>query len=186
MTTDPVVIASHIVTALQSIVSRNVPPMESAVVSVADIHGGTAFNIIPPDVRMRGTVRTFSAEVADLVRKRFREIVTGVSKSMGGESVIDYVIKLPATVNTPAVASFARKIAAGIVGAENVASPKPSMGGEDFSLFLNEFPGAYCFIGSNNPKKGATYAHHHPCFNVDEAQFKVGMELAIRFVREWG
>ncbi len=182
---DPILIGSHIVTALQSIVSRRVSALGRAVVSVCQFHAGTAFNIIPQSAKLAGTVRMFDPAVADFAKNQVEEIATGVARSLGGDVKINYDVKLPPTINDSKVAAYARGLLSEIVGAERVVEAEPSMGGEDFSLFLNEIPGAYVFLGSNNPAKDATMAHHHPRFNVDEDMFKVGVEFAVRFAREW-
>jgi amidohydrolase len=183
---DPILIGSHIVTALQSIVSRNTNPHDKLVVSVCQFHAGTAFNIIPPNATLRGTARMFSPEVAAHVPDMINEIAEGVAKAMGGCIKMDYIVKLPPTINDARVAGFARVLLAEIIGEGNVKpDAEPSMGGEDFSLILNEIPGAYAFLGANNPNKDATMPHHHPQFNIDEDMLAVGVELAVRFVREW-
>ncbi|MEP0815158.1 MAG: amidohydrolase [bacterium] len=185
-TVDPIVISAQIITAMQSIVSRTVAPMDKAVLSICEVHGGTAFNIIPPEVVLRGTVRTFLPETEAAIRRQVEEMPPAIAKSMGGEAEVNYIVKLPSTINDPKVAGFARRIAAGIVGDAKVVDTEPSMGGEDFSLFGRQVPAAFVFLGSRNPEKDATMPHHHPKFNVDEDMFKVGVELGVRFAREWG
>jgi len=183
---DPILIGSHIVTALQSIVSRKTNPLDRLVLSICQFHSGTAFNVIPPSAILCGTARMFDKEIAAEIPHMIEEIASGIARAMGGTVKIDYDIKLPPTINDPVVAAFARGILAGIVGEERVVDAEPSMGGEDFSQYLAEIPGAFVFLGSNNPAKNADMPHHHPKFDIDEEMLKVGVELALRFVRTWG
>ena len=157
------------------------PPSSAVAVPV-----GRLFQTCIPNATLRGTARMFDSDVAARVPDMIGEISEGVAKALGGRTKMDYIVKLPPTINDARVAGFARGILAEIIGEANVKpDAEPSMGGEDFSLFLNEIPGAYAFIGTNNPAKNATMPHHHPQFNVDEDMFAVGVELAVRFIREW-
>ncbi len=182
---DPIYIAAQVISALQSIVSRNLNPLDRAVVTVGAINAGTAFNIIPEYAELKGTVRTFSPEARKLIPERFRAIVSGVAEALGGRAEIEYLQEIPATVNDPEVAAFVREVAEEIVGKENVVEPEPSMGGEDHAFYQEIAPGCYSFIGMANPEKGAIYPHHHPKFNLDEDALAIGVELISQVTRRW-
>ncbi len=147
---DPVVIAAHIITALQTIASRNVSPVDSIVVSVCSMQTSQvgAFNVIPEAVKLIGTVRTFRPETRELAEQRVREIVTGVAQALGGSSAIEYQRGYPATVNTEREALLAARVGERIFGKDNVHTDgEPTMGGEDFSYMLQARPGAYAWLG---------------------------------------
>lgn len=182
---DPILISSHIVNALQSIVSRNIKPTDTAVVTVASIHAGTAFNIIPSEVLMKGTCRTFSKEGGKTVEKRFREIVAGVAKALGGSAEIDYQRKIPATVNDPKACELMWGVGEKVVGKKNMLKPDPTMGGEDMSLYLEKVPGCFAFVGMRNPEKGSVWPHHHPKFVVDEDVLPAGVEIMYRAAKAY-
>ncbi|NNF06485.1 MAG: amidohydrolase [Candidatus Eisenbacteria bacterium] len=181
---DPVVVAAQIVTALQTIVSRNLNPLDTGVVTVGAIHGGSAFNIIPPFVTMEGTVRTFSKEAGKTIPKRFKEIVNGVCKAMNAKAEINYIREHSAVVNDAKMASFMRDVARDLFGARNVLECEPSMGGEDHSAYQELVPGCYVFVGAG-PTKGEVFPHHHPRFNPDEGVLEVGAELMSEAARRW-
>lgn len=180
---DPVLIAGHVVTALQSIASRSVDPLDSVVVTVAAIHGGTAFNIIPPMVEMKGTVRTFSKAVRRAVPRRLAAITRQVAAAFGGRAEIEYTLDTPAVVNDPKMSEFVRRVAADVVGARNLVRSRPSMGGEDFACYLEKVPGCFFFVGSGGA--GEVFPHHHPKFNPEEAALTVGAAVLFEAARRW-
>lgn len=182
---DPVVAAAHVVTALQSIVSRRVSPFHQAVVTVGSVQAGTAFNVIPPEAVLRGTVRTFDAKVRRDVAKEFRRIATSVAKAFGAKARVHYEFFLPATVNDGAMTDFAWSVAEDIVGKKNVVASEPSMGGEDMSLALEAVPGVFAFIGGNDGTRRTSFPHHHPGFDVHEDCLPVGAAFMETFVRRW-
>jgi len=150
-TIDPIVVAAHLVTALQTIVSRNLDPLDSAVLSVTMIEAGEADNVISQTARITGTVRTLDGAVQDLVERRLGEMVPQFAAGFGASATIRYVRGYPVTVNAPRQTAFAADVAAAVVGEERVdRDTMPSMGGEDFSFMLNERPGAYIFIGNGD------------------------------------
>jgi amidohydrolase len=181
---DPVVVAAHIITALQSIVSRNVDPLDSGVVTVGQVHAGSAFNIIPPEASMEGTVRSFSKEAGRVLPRRLREIATGVARALGATVQVEYVHEHNPVVNDAAMADFMRTVARDVVGRKNVLDPPPSMGGEDHSLYQELAPGCYVFLGAATPK-GEPFPHHHPRFNPDERVLPIGVELMAQASRRW-
>lgn len=175
---DPIVAGAHIVTALQTIVSRNVSPLQTAVVSVTTFHGGDAYNVIPPAVEMMGTIRTFQVEIRDLVLDRFRHVIHGVAGSLGCEAVVEYGSSTPAVVNDPDTARIVQAAARRILPGHDVDDTAPiTMGAEDYSYFLREIPGCFFFIGSANPERGLDYGHHHPRFDFDEVVLPRGAAL---------
>jgi amidohydrolase len=182
---DPVAIAAQVVTAIQTIVSREVEPLDPAVVTVASLQAGTAFNIIPDRAVLRGTCRTFRKATRKLVRKRVEQVAKGVARALGGRAEMEYEEFAPATVNDPAVAAIAREAAAAVVGEKNVVAAEPSMGGEDMSLYLEKVPGCFAFVGMRNERRGIVHPHHHPRFDIDERSLAVGTDLVIEFTRRW-
>ena len=169
LSADPVLAASQIVCTLQGIVSRNVAPLQTAVVSVCTIHGGEAFNVIPPAVELTGTIRTFEPEVRARVLQRFDEVVHGVAESMECQVEIDLQRLTPTTVNQTKTSGLIQRVARqlfpeGIIDSANFVT----MGSEDFAFILEKVPGCFFFIGSANPEKGLDSGHHHPKFDFDE------------------
>ncbi|MSO69920.1 MAG: amidohydrolase [Alphaproteobacteria bacterium] len=163
---DPIVAAAQIVSALQSIASRNADPVESAVVSVTQIHGGDAYNVIPDVVKLAGTTRTLKPAVRDLVEKRLGEIARAVGAGMGCEVSVKYDRRYPSTINTEAEAIDAFGAAKAVAGEANVLTDlPPSMGSEDFAFMLGAKPGCYVWLG-NGPREGGCVLHNaHYDFN---------------------
>src|SRR5919106_6700501 len=157
---DPIVVGSHVVTALQTVVSREVPPLAPVVVTVGTFQGGTAFNVIPSQAALSGTVRTVDARIRDEMPARIERIVRGVTSGMRAEYTFDYVFGYPVTINDVNRARFARQVAGSIVGDGNVVSAGMSMGAEDMSYFLEAVPGCYVRLGSGNADKGLIHPHH--------------------------
>src|SRR5690606_5816723 len=161
---DPIVAACHLVTALQSIVSRDVDSLERAVVSVGRISAGDAFNVIPHSAEILGTVRTFSAQVQDLVEKRLGEIACQIAAAFGSQAETAYSREVPAMINRPEQAALLERVASGIVGEDNIVTDMPAMmGAEDFAEMLNARPGAYLFVGN-----GDSAALHHPAYDFSD------------------
>lgn len=169
LTIDPVVAAAQIITALQSIVSRNVSPLQTAVVSVTSLHGGEAFNVIPPQVTLQGTIRTFDPEVRLLVIERFNQIAQSIAQAMGCQVDLEIKSITPAVINHPDVAGRVQDVAAKLLPGAQISTQFSTMGSEDMAFMMQEIPGCYFFIGSANPTKGLNAAHHHPRFDFDES-----------------
>ena len=166
---DPILASAQIISALQGIVARNVEPLQTAVVSVTTIHGGEAFNVIPPAVEMTGTIRTFEPHVRLRVLQRFDEIVHGVAGAMGCKAIIDMQRLTPATVNQAETALRVQTCARQLFPDAKIESANYiTMGSEDFSFLLEKVPGCFFFVGSANPEKGLDAGHHHPKFDFDE------------------
>jgi len=176
---------AHAVTALQSIASRNTNPFQAVVVSVTQLDAGTAFNIIPGAATMNGTVRVFDDGVWNELPARFETIVRGVAEAYGCRADIRYQRHNRATVNDPAMAALAREAAVEVVGQDNVVQDLMTMGGEDFSWFLNRVPGCFIAVGSRNESRGLVYGHHHPRFDVDENCLGIGAEVLLRTARKF-
>ena len=179
--TDPVVVASQIVLALQTIVSRNLHPVDSGVVSVTQIHAGEAFNVIPQQVVLRGTARSFQPATRDLIERRMGEIAQGIAQAGNCRIGFHYQRRYPPTVNAPAEAKLAADVAALVVGEDHVdRDPVPTMGGEDFAFMLEEKPGAYLFIG-NGPSDGERILHS-PHYDFNDEILPIGASYWARLV----
>jgi amidohydrolase len=177
---DPIVVAAHAIVALQTVVSRSVHPSKTAVLTIGRIEGGKRGNIIPNEVMMSGTVRTYEPDVLRLVLARMDEVLAGVSSAWGASYQLD-TSTLPAVVNDPQCAALVAGVAAALLGAEHVAETHAT-GADDMAYFLEERPGCYFFLGAGNESKGITYPHHHPQFDFDEDCLGIGIELALRIV----
>jgi hippurate hydrolase len=178
---DPVVVASHITTALQSIVSRNVRPVDTCVVSVTQIHAGDAYNVIPERAVLRGTVRSFSKAVMSLVEERMRRIAEGVAQGFGASAAIDFRNLFPPLVNHDEETKFIADAAAEIVGEENMnRNGGIVMASEDFSYMLEKVPGAYIQIG-NGEGEGACEVHN-PGYDFNDGALPFGASLFARLV----
>lgn len=167
---DPVLASAQIITAVQSIVSRNVAPLQTAVVSICTIHGGEAFNVIPPSVEMTGTIRTFEADVRANVLERFQKVITTVAEGMGCQVEIDLQQLTPAAINKSATAARVQAAARRLFPQAKIETGNyTTMGSEDFAFILERVPGCFFFIGSANPAKGLDAGHHNPRFDFDES-----------------
>ncbi len=174
LASDAIVIAAQVVTALQSIVSREVDPVEPAVLTVGEIGAGTAFNIIPDKARLGGTVRTLDADLRKKMPTRIEELARGIAKGMRGDVDLDYTFSYPVTVNDEAAADLALGVAEDLFGGESVLQlPNPSMGGEDFAYFLEKIPGAFIWLGVGEDVSGL----HTPRFVFDEEILPRGSAL---------
>jgi amidohydrolase len=181
---DPVVAAAHVITALQTVVSRETSPLQSAVVTLASIHGGQAFNVIPDEVVVTGTLRTFDAELRRSLPERLARIAEGVAAGLRCRAEVEVKQGNPAVVNDPGAAERARRAAGRVVGDENVVVPEPTMGGEDMALYFERAPGCFVFVGSANPERGLDQPHHSPRFDFDEDALAVGCEFLLQVAEE--
>ncbi|HEX2094391.1 MAG TPA: amidohydrolase, partial [Longimicrobiaceae bacterium] len=173
---DPVVMASQAVMALQTIRSRNLSPFTPSVVTVGIIRGGERLNIIPAEVKLEGTIRTFSPAVTDSIEQRVREILDGVTRAGGGSYTVDFKRAYPVTVNDTALAARVRPTLERVVGRENVLEVAPTTGAEDFSFFANRVPGFYYRLGTVKPGT-VSGGHHTPTFMADDASIPIGMRV---------
>jgi len=183
---DPIVAAAQGVLALQSIVARGVDPMEAAVVTVGSIQGGSATNVIPDRVRLLGTLRSYSDDVRQLLRRRVREVLQ--SSAEAGECRLEMELRegFPVTINDEAAVELVRRVAAEQFGAENVIDPGLLPASEDFALFLQQRPGAFIFLGAGNVEAGISAPHHSPEFDIDESVLPMGAELLARLALQAG
>ena len=171
-------VVSQLVVALQGIVSRNVDPLESAVISICMIKTGDTYNVIPQTAHLKGTTRTLTEAVRDLCEARIEAVVESVCATWGATGRVDYRRGYPVTVNDPAETEFLAGIAAAIGGERAVdQSIAPLMGAEDFSYMLNSRPGAYIFLGN-----GDTAGVHHPAYDFDDAAIPYGVSLWAKLV----
>lgn len=175
---DPVLVGSHIVLAAQSLVSRTIDPLKSAVVSITQFNAGTTDNIIPQTAHLCGTVRTYDPEVRDLIESRLAQIAETTAAVFGAKATLRYVRGYPATRNHPAQTDFAARVASDVAGqaAVDTAMP-PRMGAEDFSFFLEQRPGAFVFIGN-----GDTAGLHNPAYDFDDRAIANGTSYWVRLV----
>jgi hippurate hydrolase len=174
---DPVVVAGHIIVAAQSIVSRNVNPVDTAVVSLCAMQAGNmaAMSVIPREARLVGTVRTFRRETQDMIERRLHELVQSIAAAFGATATLDYQRVYPATVNTEAESVFAADVAAGLIGEENVIRDlAPSMGAEDFSFMLQQRPGAYARLGQGGEGDGHGSFLHNSRYDFNDGVIAIG------------
>jgi len=162
---DPILVASHLVVSLQSIVSRNVDPLKAAVVTIGKMEGGSAHNIIPSQASLYGTVRTFDREIQSLIEKRLGEIVEATCHAFQATGVLKYDRGYPAVVNNESMTDLTLEVAKKTLGGTCIKNIDPIMGGEDFAYYLQEVPGAFLFFGMGD---GMGFPHHHPAFDIDE------------------
>ncbi len=182
---DPVVLTSRIITGAQDIITRRKPAFEPAVLSFTSIQGGSAFNVIPQEVRVKGTLRTFSRKIRALILEDLQSFAAGVSSYHGAHVDFDFFEELGPTINDPAFAAEFREVASGVVGEQRLTSPHPLMGGEDMGLVLRAIPGALVLLGCGNPEDGIDNPHHHPMFDMDERVLAIGVELFVRFAERF-
>ncbi|GED12269.1 M20 metallopeptidase family protein [Aneurinibacillus migulanus] len=183
LTIDPIVIASHLVTQLQTVVSRSINPLYPAVISVGQIQSGDTYNIIPDTAQLQGTVRYFHPDVQDEIPPLIERLVNGVCASFGAVSTFEYVKGDPSVVNDSRMNSIVEQVGRKVLGEENVRPAVPSMAGEDFSYYLQRVPGAYFFLGIRNEQ--VAYSHHHPRFTIDEKMLPVGSKLLAGIALEY-
>ena len=185
-TVDSVVVAAQIVNALQTIVARNVDPIDSAVVTVGELHAGTAHNVIAASARLSGTVRYFNPKFEGYFGQRIEQIIAGICQSYGATYNFEYWQLYPPTINNAGMAELVRSQAAEVIETPVGIVPEcQTMGGEDMSFFLQEVPGCYFFLGSANPDKDLAYPHHHPRFDFDETALGMGVEIFVRCVEKF-
>ena len=185
-TVDSVVVSAQIVNALQTIVARNVNPLDSAVVTVGELHAGSALNVIADTARMSGTVRYFNPAFEGYFGKRMEDIIAGICQSHGAEYELDYWRLYPPVINDCSMTELVRSVASDVVETPAGIVPEcQTMGGEDMAFFLQEVPGCYFFLGAANPAKGLAYPHHHPHFDFDETALAMGVEMFVRCVEKF-
>ena len=185
LTVDPIVIATNAINAIQTIVSREVDPLESAVVSICKMEAGEAYNVIPETATFGGTIRSHKPELRESIPKRVKEILDGVVLGMRGNYEFNLMSKFPATITDEQMTAFVVNVAKEILGEDKISMMKPLMGSEDFSFYLQKIPGTFAFLGVENKEKGIIYPQHHPKYNIDEDILPIGAALHVAVAREY-
>jgi amidohydrolase len=185
-TVDSIVVGTQIVNALQTIVARNVDPIDSAVVTVGKFHAGTALNVIASTAKIEGTVRYFNPKLDGYFSQRIEQIIDGICQTQGAKYELDYWQLYPPVINNAQMAELVRSVASEVVETPAGVVPEcQTMGGEDMAFFLQEVPGCYFFLGAANSSKNLAYPHHHPRFDFDETALGMGVEIFVRCVEKF-
>jgi amidohydrolase len=188
---DPVPIACQMVQAFQTIVSRNMKPIDAGVVSVTMLHAGEATNVVPDSCELQGTVRAFRDEVQDLIERRMKQLAEHICAAHDAQCEFEFHRNYPATVNSAAEAEFARQVMASIVGPDNVSVQEPTMGAEDFAFMLQAKPGAYCFIANGDGAHremghgGGPCMLHNPSYDFNDDLIPLGATYWVRLAEAW-
>jgi amidohydrolase len=175
---DVLLAAATVTTQLQNIVSRMVPALEPAVLSVCELHGGSAFNVMPDSAYLRGTVRAFNEKIQDLIEEKIKHTAESVCASFGVEPRVSYLRGFPPTVNNSAVTALFRDAIEQDTDYKLITS-EPVMGGEDFSYYLRKVPGTFFFVGARNESAGIIHPHHHPLFDIDERAMSAALNCFL-------
>lgn len=176
MAVDPIVLSGQLITLLQSIITRQINPTDPAVLTIGKIEGGTAHNVIPEKVEMKGTVRTFDREVAEVIRARMEATIKAVTEAAGGAYDFHWDEGYPAVKNDSGTTDNMKRVARNLLGRKQLTEIEdPIMAGEDFAFYQEHFPGTFFFLGSGSEETGSVYPWHHPRYNVDERAIKTGV-----------
>ena len=188
---DPVPVACQMVQAFQTIISRNMKPIDAGVISVTMLHAGAATNVVPDSCELQGTVRAFREEVQDMIERRMQQVAEHVCAAHEAKCEFEFRRNYPATVNSAAEAEFAREVMASIVGPDNVSAQEPTMGAEDFAFMLQAKPGAYCFI-ANGDGSHRELGHgagpcmlHNPSYDFNDDLIPLGATYWVRLAEAW-
>lgn len=184
-TVDPILMTAQLISGLQSLVSRETDPLDQAVISITSVHGGTAYNIIPETVELKGTLRTFLPETRQRLQRRLESYVTNLAQTFRGDAELHWIDTSPAVVNDPVMTDRLREVARAVVGEANVVTTNPIMGGDDMALWLQEAPGCYFFVGARDEGRGIDRPHHHPQFDIDEASLPLAVEVLAKGVLDY-
>jgi len=179
-TVDALLVGAQIVVALNTIVSRNVDPMEQAVISLGVFKAGETFNIIPDTAILNGTVRSFNENMRVLLFDRIEQVTKGLCEAAGATFTFEKHLGFPPVINNPMISKILANAGTEALGSDNVLTINPVMGGEDFSLYLEKVAGAFMFVGIGNEKAGIIYPQHHPKFDMDEKALAYGVEVMTR------
>lgn len=179
-TSDAVVIAGHMITGLQTVVSRNIDPLEPSVLTIGKIEGGYTHNVIADQVTLEGSIRSYSMDVKKTLKERFHTIVQHTAKMFEADVEIDYLDGYPATINTPKWAALARSSAQKVMGEHATPNVEPSLAGEDFSRFLEEYPGAFVWLGTQIDDKDEQKPLHDPSFKLNESALPNGSAFLVQ------
>jgi amidohydrolase len=184
MTIDPIRIAASVITALHSIVSREVAPLESAVITIGTLHAGSVPNVIPPSATFGGSVRAFSQQVRETLARRIEDTIVGISKAMGGNARVDYQFGYPIVVNDASMSHIAESVARQVVG-DGFSTGYLNMASDDMAYFLQRAPGCYFNVGTANEARGLTASNHHPRFDIDEDALPIGVQMLVGVVERY-
>jgi len=183
---DPITMAATAIGAVQTIISRELNPVESGVISICKMEAGRgAYNVIPESVSFGGTIRSLTPELRDYLPRRMKEVLEGIVSGMRGSYEFNLMPRFPLTVNDEGMTSFVAKIANEMLGEGKVLEIKPMLGSEDFSFYLEKIPGAFVYLGVQNEAKGVVFPHHHPRFDIDEDVLITGTALNAAFAMEY-
>lgn len=175
---DPIYIATHLIQAFQSVVSRNLNPLHAGVISIGGMQAGKSYNVIPAEVKLQGTIRAMSFEAAELMHRRTAELTESICASFGAKGHYTFIEGTPPLYNHPGACEVARAVIEKTFGADVFTVLDPVMGAEDFSFYLKEKMGAFIRVGMQSEK--SQYPHHHPKFDIDEAAIPIALELMIQ------
>lgn len=181
-TVDSIAVGAQVITNLQHVVSRNINPMDNAVLSVTRFTGGTTHNVIPGSVEMEGTVRTLSPEVREQMPVLMERVIKGVTEAHGATYDLDFTFGYRPVINDEEVTRIVEETARSVFGEEAVELQRPTMGGEDFSAYQQRAPGTFIWVGAGNEEKGIVHPHHHPRFTFDEDALPIGMRMHLEAV----
>jgi amidohydrolase len=181
-TIDPIAAAAQFIVGLQSIVSRNVDPLDSAVLSIGKINGGSIMNAIADVVTLDGTMRSYLPDTRALLARRLSELAEGLDRSFGTRTTVAIAERYPPLVNEPGMTRTAMEVLVGFLGAENIRGDLRVMGGEDMAFYLQQVPGCFIFLGAGDSERGIEHPHHNPRFDIDEDVLPLGVELMLRLV----
>jgi amidohydrolase len=182
---DPILAAGHLITQIHSIVSRNVNPLESGVITIGKVSGGTASNIIPDEVELIGTVRSLTPQVREELKSRIEQVTQGIARSFSIDCRFDFEYGYPVLINNPEMSKLVGLACSKGIGKENVEVVKPSMGGEDFAYYLEKVPGSFFRLGCRNEAKGLIHPYHSSLFDIDEEVLPFGVEMFIRIIDQY-
>ena len=182
---DPILAAGHLITQIHSIVSRNVNPLESGVITIGKVSGGTASNITPDEVELIGTVRSLNPQVREELKSRIEQVTQGVARSFSMDYRFDFEYGYPVLINNSEMSKLVGSACSRGIGKENVEVLKPSMGGEDFAYYLEKVPGSFFRLGCRNEEKGLIHPYHSSLFDVDEEVLPFGVEMFIRIIDQY-
>jgi amidohydrolase len=187
MAVDPIVVASHVVVALNSMMTRRVDPLDAAVLTFGMIQGGTRDNIIGDMVVLRGNIGSLDESLCKSLMEELETTVKGITEAMGARYKLKYIHGYPTTRNDPGMTEYVQSIAGRVIGEDNVRPLKPVLGGEDFSYFLEKIPGAIFFLGTHDPTQGTDpVSSHDPKYNPDERSIRIGMKIMAHVVTQYG
>lgn len=184
-TKDPIVAAAAVIQALQTIVSRNINPMDTVVLSCCTVNGGTMYNIIPAEVEISGTVRLFDTQLSTFVKERIQKVANGVAEGLGCEVTLEYENEMPPVVNAKETTICCKRAAEKVFGADHIITPGLDMAGDDFTMYEQHVPGTYFFLGVGNKEKGYDKPLHSPEYNIDETALPYGAAMLAQTALEY-